>query len=106
MELQESSIHIGCREWLWQRWLLDRLPWLGTPELLQRIAVTFIFLGILRGMSFVPLPYLDMQAVPDTLMTGMLSALLTALLICVAAYISYTVSSVSHLHPPDAGQCT
>ncbi|KAK9844711.1 hypothetical protein WJX74_005788 [Apatococcus lobatus] len=58
------------REWQWQRWLLDRLPWLGTPELLQRVAVTFMFLGILRGMSFVPLPYLDMKAVPDTLMTG------------------------------------
>lgn len=62
------------REWPWQRRLLDRLPWLGTPELLQRVAVTFCFLGMLRGMSFVPLPYLDMQAVPDYLMTGKLCA--------------------------------
>ncbi len=38
--------------------------------------MTLIFLGSLRAMSFVPLPYVDMQAVPGELMTGVLLELM------------------------------
>ena len=40
----------------WWTWLTLRLPLLGSPQLLQRIALTILFLALARLGMFIPLP--------------------------------------------------
>ena len=45
-----------CRHAAWWTWLTLRLPLLGSPQLLQRIALTTLFLALARLGMFIPLP--------------------------------------------------
>lgn len=51
----------GCAGW-WT-WLTLRLPLLGSPQLLQRIALTVLFLALARVGQFIPLPGVNLAAV-------------------------------------------
>ena len=40
----------------WWTWLTLRMPLLGSPQLLRRIALTVFFLALARAGMFIPLP--------------------------------------------------
>ncbi len=47
----------------WWTWLTLRVPLLGSPQLLQRIALTVVFLALARVGQFIPVPGVDFAAV-------------------------------------------
>ncbi len=46
----------------WWTWLTLRVPLLGSPQLLQRIALTVVFLALARVGQFIPVPGVDFAA--------------------------------------------
>lgn len=54
----QSRVALLCTGW-WM-WLTLRLPLLGSPQLLQRIALTTFFLALARVGQFIPLPNVDL----------------------------------------------
>jgi hypothetical protein len=60
--------HAACAGW-WT-WLTVRLPLLGSPQLIKRIAMTLFYLGLVRIGYFIVVPGVDVAAMKNEALAG------------------------------------